>query len=308
MAINLKRISIIALVVLMTIVATFALQVSDSYAWNGYLEDCDFDACDDEFGTALPWPGFDETHGDAIPADWDGVAGSYIFKTPTTPSTPAPADSGKSGSSGNSSNTGNSSNNNSNASNNASSTKNNSSNSNNNAAQTPSQPTNNSGGSASNTPVGSVDAGTPSANVQESTPAPDSGAPVDTAGLGDSNNNLAVGNANQFEDAAENADLAEDENAAEDEAALSEGITSGTAISDTAAKTTKSTLAASEKVSAHGTATTSAENLLATKTENESTTFAGILILAILGGLAILTLLGWRIGKIGKHKKTMRII
>ncbi|MDR1358296.1 MAG: hypothetical protein LBJ48_02925 [Coriobacteriales bacterium] len=51
-----------------------------SYAFNGYLEDCDFDAYDDETHAPVPWYGFDETKGDTVPADWDGVAGSYVFK------------------------------------------------------------------------------------------------------------------------------------------------------------------------------------------------------------------------------------
>jgi hypothetical protein len=59
------------------------------YAFNGYLEDCDFDAYDDETHAPVPWYGFDETKGDVVPADWDGVAGSYVFKAPPA-STDAP--------------------------------------------------------------------------------------------------------------------------------------------------------------------------------------------------------------------------
>jgi hypothetical protein len=52
----------------------------DAYADEGEpqpLEDCDFDCYDDHTGAPVPWAGFDETRGDVIPADWDGVAGSY---------------------------------------------------------------------------------------------------------------------------------------------------------------------------------------------------------------------------------------
>ncbi|MDR1778736.1 MAG: hypothetical protein LBR14_03145 [Clostridiales Family XIII bacterium] len=52
-------------------------------AYNGYLEDCDFDGYDDETGAPVPWYGFDQTKGDTVPADWDGVAGSYSFTTNT---------------------------------------------------------------------------------------------------------------------------------------------------------------------------------------------------------------------------------
>jgi hypothetical protein len=41
------------------------------------LEDCDFDCYDDHTGVPVPWAGYDETRGDTIPDDWDGVAGSY---------------------------------------------------------------------------------------------------------------------------------------------------------------------------------------------------------------------------------------
>ncbi|MDR2156612.1 MAG: hypothetical protein LBO81_02380 [Clostridiales Family XIII bacterium] len=51
-----------------------------AYAWGGYLEDCDFDGYDDETGAPVPWYGYDETHGDTIPGDWDGNAGSYTDK------------------------------------------------------------------------------------------------------------------------------------------------------------------------------------------------------------------------------------
>ncbi|MDR1954008.1 MAG: hypothetical protein LBQ21_05980, partial [Clostridiales Family XIII bacterium] len=61
-----------------------------SYAFNGYLEDCDFDGYDDETGAPVPFYGFDETKGDKVPADWDGVAGSYVFKKSEAPKTTTP--------------------------------------------------------------------------------------------------------------------------------------------------------------------------------------------------------------------------
>jgi cobalamin biosynthesis Mg chelatase CobN len=83
----------IALIVVLVLAVLLPFPVG-SYAFNGYLEDCDFDGYDDETGKPVPFYGFDETKGDKVPADWDGVAGSYVFKsetpkttTPTTPTT-----------------------------------------------------------------------------------------------------------------------------------------------------------------------------------------------------------------------------
>jgi hypothetical protein len=59
---------------------------SAAHAFNGYLEDCDFDGRDDETGVAVPWPGFDETRGDVVPANWDRVNGVEI-----NPPDPAPS-------------------------------------------------------------------------------------------------------------------------------------------------------------------------------------------------------------------------
>jgi hypothetical protein len=60
--------------------------VQIAYAFNGYLEDCDFDGYDDETGAPVPWYGFDETKGDRVPSDWNGVAGSYSFSNSNPPS------------------------------------------------------------------------------------------------------------------------------------------------------------------------------------------------------------------------------
>jgi hypothetical protein len=43
-------------------------------------EDCDWDNYDDSTLAPVPWAHFDETAGDVIPKDWDGVAGSYQEK------------------------------------------------------------------------------------------------------------------------------------------------------------------------------------------------------------------------------------
>ncbi|MDR2109506.1 MAG: hypothetical protein LBP28_08650 [Coriobacteriales bacterium] len=76
------------LVVLALVLVSFNLP-SQAYAFNGYLEDCDFDGYDDETHEPVPWYGFDATKGDTVPSDWDGAPGSYAHKTP--PATPAPA-------------------------------------------------------------------------------------------------------------------------------------------------------------------------------------------------------------------------
>jgi hypothetical protein len=79
---------------------------SAAHAFNGYLEDCDFDGKDDETGVAVPFPGFDETRGDAVPANWDRVNGRYIEASPPSTET---ANTGNEPSSGSGSNSGSSS-------------------------------------------------------------------------------------------------------------------------------------------------------------------------------------------------------
>lgn len=77
------RVSKALAVVLMLFVIAFAAlsSIQTAYAFNGYLEDCDFDGYDDETGAPVPWYGFDETKGDRVPSDWNGVAGSYSFSS-----------------------------------------------------------------------------------------------------------------------------------------------------------------------------------------------------------------------------------
>lgn len=67
---------ILVAVLLFSVSTTFPIT---SYAFNGYLEDCDFDGYDDETHAPVPWYGYDQTKGDPnpVPSDWDGVAGSY---------------------------------------------------------------------------------------------------------------------------------------------------------------------------------------------------------------------------------------
>ena len=81
---NRKRIACIALIFSLSVVLIIcmspAFPAGSVYAWDGYLEDCDFDGLDDETGAPVPWYGYDATHGDTIPSDWDGVAGSYNAK------------------------------------------------------------------------------------------------------------------------------------------------------------------------------------------------------------------------------------
>jgi hypothetical protein len=80
-----RRLLAIALALGIAIAATAAISLPQPvYAFNGYLEDCDFDGYDDETGAPVPWYGFDETKGDAVPSDWDGVAGSYSFSSGST--------------------------------------------------------------------------------------------------------------------------------------------------------------------------------------------------------------------------------
>jgi hypothetical protein len=93
---------IFALSVMLIIGMSAVFQGGSAYGWNGYLEDCDFDGYDDETGEPVPWYGYDETHGDTIPADWDGVSGSYTDKheeslKPKPPATPPPATGGNTG-------------------------------------------------------------------------------------------------------------------------------------------------------------------------------------------------------------------
>jgi hypothetical protein len=68
------------------------------------IEDCDLDGYDDATGSPVPWAGFDSTRGDEIPADWDGVSGSYEkpagagYTPPATGSSGSGSGSGSSGS------------------------------------------------------------------------------------------------------------------------------------------------------------------------------------------------------------------
>jgi hypothetical protein len=74
-----KNTFIIVFSVILIAVSAFTIFPDECYAYNGYLEDCDFDGYDDETNAPVPWYGFDETKGDEIPSAWDGKAGSYAF-------------------------------------------------------------------------------------------------------------------------------------------------------------------------------------------------------------------------------------
>jgi len=62
------------LIGLLVVPATLALPGTVKVALAAPLEDCDADGFDDATGVAVPWPGFDETHGDTSAgpgtADW----------------------------------------------------------------------------------------------------------------------------------------------------------------------------------------------------------------------------------------------
>jgi hypothetical protein len=77
------RILLAATLALAAVLATGLAVPSVAHAFNGYLEDCDFDGRDDETGVTVPWPGFDETRGDVVPANWDRVNG--VEKSPPDP-------------------------------------------------------------------------------------------------------------------------------------------------------------------------------------------------------------------------------
>jgi hypothetical protein len=81
---NLSQRQMIARILMVVIlsVAVISIFPTSSFAvtgHNGELEDCDTDGYDDTTGVPVPWYGYDQTAGDPnpVPADWDGVAGSY---------------------------------------------------------------------------------------------------------------------------------------------------------------------------------------------------------------------------------------
>ncbi|MDR0853051.1 MAG: hypothetical protein LBN34_01655 [Clostridiales Family XIII bacterium] len=217
--INHTRPILLLIVVFVCVCLAFPIQAS---AFNGALEDCDFDGYDDETNAPVPWPGFDETRGDAVPSDWDGVAGSYIYTAPTT---------GDAGGGGTDKGV-------------------------------------NSGKKNSNDGNGVEDSGSGAGTGEAS-----SGGAVATpsdAGTGDQVIPEAVGETDSVSD--------DDSTAVEESADV-----------PLAATKTK----APKKANQEG------ELGLTTKakTENASTTFAGVLILIILAALAVLTLLLWWLGK-----------
>jgi len=79
---------------LLAVPLTLALPGSAKVAYAAPLEDCDADGFDDATGVAVPWPGFDETHGDT-PAG-PGTATWWIEQNKK----PGTGDGGSSGSGG----------------------------------------------------------------------------------------------------------------------------------------------------------------------------------------------------------------
>jgi hypothetical protein len=69
--------ALVAILVLALIIGTGAAYAAPGDPGWGEWEDCDSDCYDDATGVPVPWAGFDWTRGDTVPADWDGIAGSY---------------------------------------------------------------------------------------------------------------------------------------------------------------------------------------------------------------------------------------
>ena len=61
----------VPLIVLLAILLIATSPAATGSVFAAPYEDCDFDGYDDHTGKKLPWPGFDETRGDVLPAGWN---------------------------------------------------------------------------------------------------------------------------------------------------------------------------------------------------------------------------------------------
>jgi len=78
---------LLVLIVSAITISSFVLMVSASPRW----EDCDLDGFSDATGEPVPWIGFDDEHGDQVPANWDGQTHDWGYYPENQPKAPVPA-------------------------------------------------------------------------------------------------------------------------------------------------------------------------------------------------------------------------